>query len=198
LRKLNFGCFDQVVDGWVNTDITPHIFIARIPLAAMLFRKLGLMTATRYEQHRAGLFRKVRYLNLRKRFPFLDSSFDAAFSAHVLEHLYREDAEHCMRELYRILRKNGVLRVSVPDLDEAVRNYDPQHPDVLLDLIYNSAQERDKNRHHWMYNHVSMSQLLLAAGFEKVERRSFREGLCPDLEVIDNRPIGSLFIEAIK
>ena len=30
IRKLHLGSFDQLYDGWVNTDVSPHIFISRI------------------------------------------------------------------------------------------------------------------------------------------------------------------------
>ena len=54
MRNLNLGCFDQSLDGWINTDITPHIFVAKVPGAARLIRSLGRMTAERYEQHQRG------------------------------------------------------------------------------------------------------------------------------------------------
>ena len=198
MKNLNLGCFDQSVDGWVNTDITPHIFVAKVPGAALLLRRLGRMTAERYEQHQRGVFDHVKYLNLGKRFPFADDSFDNAFSAHVFEHLYRDHAVSCAREICRVLRPGGVFRVSVPDLDLAVSAYDTRKPEVLLDLIYESSQPGDKNRHHWMYNEHSMGRLLRDAGFSEINRCGFRQGLCPDLDKLDNRPEMSLFMEGTK
>ncbi len=167
MKNLNLGCFDQSVDGWVNTDITPHIFVAKVPGAALLLRRLGRMTAERYEQHERGVFDHVKYLNLGRRFPFADDSVDNAFSAHVFEHLYRDHAVSCAREICRVLKPGGVFRVSVPDLDLAVSAYDTRKPEVLLDLIYESSQPDDKNRHHWMYNEHSMGRLLREAGFSR-------------------------------
>ena len=35
--KLHLGAFDCSQAGWVNTDITPHFFVAKIPgLAALI------------------------------------------------------------------------------------------------------------------------------------------------------------------
>jgi SAM-dependent methyltransferase len=198
MKNLNLGCFDQSVDGWVNTDITPHIFVAKVPGAALLLRRLGRMTAERYEQHQRGVFDHVKYMNLGKRFSFADDSFDNAFSAHVFEHLYRDHAVSCAREICRVLKPGGVFRVSVPDLDLAVSAYDTRKPELLLDLIYESSQPGDKNRHHWMYNEHSMGRLLRDAGFSRVHRCGFRQGLCPDLDKLDNRPEMSLFMEATK
>ncbi len=30
-RNLHIGAFDQVFPGWINADITSHIFVVRIP-----------------------------------------------------------------------------------------------------------------------------------------------------------------------
>lgn len=198
MKNLHIGCFDRAIDGWINTDITPHIFVARVPAAATVLRRLGKMTAERYEQHQRGVFDDVRYLNLGKRFPFASGEIDNAFSAHVLEHLYREQARNCVAEVHRILKPGGVFRVSVPDLDWAVDNYDRKNPDALLKLIYESEQQYDKNRHHWMYNEHSMRALLLGAGFREAARCEYKQGRCPDLDRLDNRPEGSLFMEAVK
>lgn len=196
--KLNLGCFDRAIDGWINTDITPHIFIAKVPLVALALRRLGRITEERYQQHRAGIFDTLRYLDLGRPFPLRDNTVDYCFSAHVLEHLYREQAIRCVREVYRVLKPGGVFRVTVPDLDLAVAKYDSQDPDVLLKLVYESDQPRDKNRHHWMYNAHSMGRLLRSAGFALVERCAYRQGRCPDLDRLDNRPDVSLFMEGVK
>ena len=198
MKNLNLGCFDQSIAGWVNTDITPHIFVAKVPGAAFLLRKLGKMTEERYQQHQRGVFDKVKYLNLAKSFPFDANSFDNAFSAHVFEHLYREQAVHCAREIHRVLKPGGIFRVSVPDLDRAVRQYDPSSPETLLKLIYESDQPRDKNRHHWMYNQHNMGRLLRDAGFSEVSCCQYQQGRGPELDKTDNRPDESLFMEGRK
>lgn len=198
MRNLHLGCLAMAVPGWENTDVTPHIFIARIPGAARVLHALGLIAAERYAEHRAGVYARVRYLDAAKRFPFDDDTFDNVFSGHMLEHLYRADAERCVREAYRVLKPGGVLRVVVPDLDVLVRAYDAERPEPLLQAVYENTQRRDENRHHWMYTAASLRRLLSSTGFSEVERRAYRQGRCPDLDVIDSRPDGSLFMEAVK
>jgi len=61
--------------------------------------------------------------NLREGIPFLDSSFDVIYHSHVLEHFSKKEAELFVRECYRVLRPQGVLRVVVPDLEQIVRIY---------------------------------------------------------------------------
>lgn len=198
MRNLHLGCLERAVPGWENTDITPHIFVAKVPGAARVLRALNLMTADRFEEHRRGAFDGVQYVDASKRFPYPDATFDHVFSCHMLEHLYREDAENCVREVYRVLKRGGIFRVIVPDLDMLVRRYDETHPELLLQKIYENTQKRDKNRHHWMYTPPSLARLLSSGGFTSVERRGFKQGRCPDLEVLDSRPDESIFMEGVK
>jgi hypothetical protein len=39
---------------------------------------------------------------------------------------------------------------------------------------------------------------LIACGFSEAAVCKYREGRCPDLQLLDNRPEVSLFVEAIK
>jgi ubiquinone/menaquinone biosynthesis C-methylase UbiE len=197
IRRLHIGCFDQVFPGWINTDITPHIFVARIPGLALLLFRVGVLSRQRYEQHRQGIFRAVRYLNAAKKFPYSDNTFDYVYSAHCLEHLYPHQAKFCISEIYRVLNKGGIVRIAVPDLDKVVASYDPLCPQQFLESIFEVQQKGHKDRHYWHYNQISLSQLLSAAGFQDVRRCEFQQGRCADVSLIDNRP-ESLFMEAMK
>jgi len=198
MRNLNIGSFAGIAPGWENTDVTPHIFVAKLPGAARVLRGLGLMSRERYEEHRRGTFSKVRYMNAARPFPYPTGTFDNVFTCHMLEHLYRSQAERCLQEIFRVLKPGGLLRVVVPDLDMLVRAYDQRDPSPLLEAIYVSYQPRDKNRHHWMYTAESLSALLTSVGFHDVERVAYQQGRCPDIDVLDSRPHESLFMEAIK
>jgi len=198
-RKLHLGAFDQVHAGWVNTDITPHLLVARVPALPWLLHRAGVIDASRYRAHRAGVFRSMRYLDVSRRFRFPDASFECVFASHVLEHLHPDVAERCLREVHRVLVPGGIARVAVPDLDLMVAEYDSEDPDRFLWGIYQGRGERAKRavRHWWHYNARSLEALLRRVGFSDVDRREYRQGRCPDVERIDNRP-GSLFMEAVK
>ena len=196
--KLHLGAFNFGCDGWVNTDITPHIYISRIPYLARLLRSIKALSAERYEEHRKGIFKRLHYMNLCKKFPFKDDSFSYVYSAHVLEHLFKDQAAGCVSEVHRVLKQGGVFRVSVPDLDDSVNKYNSESPDCFCASIYEAENARSKNRHHWMYNKNSMESLLRKCGFSEVKSYSYRRGTCPDLEYLEHRDEGSLFMEAVK
>ena len=67
--------------------------------------------------------RNVVVCNLLKGIPFPDNTFDVVYHSHVLEHFPRSSAPGFIRECFRVLRPGGVLRVVVPDLEQAVRVY---------------------------------------------------------------------------
>jgi SAM-dependent methyltransferase len=198
-RKLHLGAFDQVHEGWVNTDVTPHLLVARVPGLARALHRLGAIDDRRYAQHREGTFRALRYLDVTRRFRFADETFECAYASHLLEHLHADQAEHCLREVRRVLRPDGIVRIAVPDLDQEVARYDPADPDRFLWGIYQGRGRSAKRavRHWWHYNARSLEALLRRVGFREIERREYREGRCPDVERIENRP-GSLFMEALK
>lgn len=196
--QLHLGCFDCPVDGWLNTDITPHIWISRFPLLASVLYKAGKMSEERFQQHKLGIFRKVRYLDLTKNLPYPKNTFKYVFSSHVFEHLPRATLARLLREVHRVLQPGGTMRVSVPDLTIMVNSYQEEDGDAFVKAIFEIDQANTKNRHHWMYNEQSMRALLSEASFANITRCQYRQGKCPDLDSLDNRPEHSLFMEADK
>jgi SAM-dependent methyltransferase len=197
-RKLHIGCFDVVHDGWLNTDVTPHLMVARVPGLPRVLRAAGVISDERWAAYESGAFRRIAYLDLTRPFPFADASTDAVLASHVLEHLTRGEAARCASEIRRVLKPGGVVRIAVPDLDTVIQEYDPAHPDAFLDgLLQGRERSTSRHRHWWNYNETSMRALLQEAGFHDAERRVFQQGLCPDVERIDTRP-GSLFMEAVR
>lgn len=61
--------------------------------------------------------------DVRQGLPFADESFDAACATRIVEHLTPDEQRQLLRELHRVLRPGGVLRVTTPDLETACREY---------------------------------------------------------------------------
>lgn len=198
-RRLQLGAFDQAVEGWVNTDVTPQLLVARVPGLPRLLHRFGVIDDRRWEQHRRGAFRALRWLDVSRRFRFPDASFEAVYCSHLLEHLQADVAERCLSEAHRVLVPGGVLRIAVPDLDNMVRRYDPSDPDRWLYGIFQgrTAADNPTARHWWHYNAVSLEALLRRVGFTEIAQREFRQGRCPDLDRIETRE-WSLFMEALR
>lgn len=55
--------------------------------------------------------------------PFKEHEFDLVYHSHVIEHFSKKDAEQFISECYRILNKNGVIRIACPNLEVIARDY---------------------------------------------------------------------------
>lgn len=65
----------------------------------------------------------VQKFDLHEKLPFEDESVDVVYSSHVLEHFSKCEAPKFLRECYRILKPNRIIRIIVPGLEQLIRNY---------------------------------------------------------------------------
>lgn len=65
----------------------------------------------------------VRIHDIRNGLLFPDESFDAVYHSHLLEHVPREAALPLTQECYRVLKRGGIIRVVIPDLERIARLY---------------------------------------------------------------------------
>lgn len=61
--------------------------------------------------------------NLLEGIPIEDNEVNVVYHSHVLEHFSRDDGFHFMEECYRVLNKNGIIRIAVPDLETIAKEY---------------------------------------------------------------------------
>ena len=200
-KLIHLGCFDQPKNGWENYDITPHIFISQIPLLPSLLYKLHVIDELRYKQHKAKIFKTIKYLNLNKKLRFKDNSIDAFFSSHVFEHLFLNDLRNLLKEIYRSLKPGGIVRTVLPDLNKIISYYEENEPNKFLDALFeNNNSKNYKNFHKWMYTRQSFVTELGKAGFikEKIKISDYKTSDSNIFSIMDNRPENSFYIDAKK
>jgi predicted SAM-dependent methyltransferase len=160
-RKLQLGAGEHPHRGWLNTDL-----------------------------HGYGRGQELVYLDVRKRFPLPDSSFDFVYSEHMLEHLTYAEGQRCLRESFRVLRPEGRIRIATPSLERLARLYDggglqeryvrwavealePETdaplPGVVLNNFFRSWG------HRFIYDPQTLRHALAEAGFADVEERPVGE-----------------------
>lgn len=61
--------------------------------------------------------------NLLKGIPYPDNTFDFVYSSHNLEHYPKSKAQNVINDCYRVLKKDGIIRIVVPDLEQKARLY---------------------------------------------------------------------------
>ncbi len=65
----------------------------------------------------------VTKVNILGGLPLSDNSMDVVYSSHFLEHLSQDQANFVLKESYRILNKDGIIRIVVPDLEDVCKEY---------------------------------------------------------------------------
>ncbi len=192
---LNLGCGLVAPLAWQNYDASWHLYLSRYPVLDRLLHRAGLTSESRWPSN-------VRYLNLNRPWSFADGSVDVVYAHHAFEHLSQRTAELFLREVRRVLRANGVLRLVVPDLMQHAQEYlerlpaagaeatdrflssinlrVPQHSNPLR-AIYEHASGYP-SMHKTMYDEPSLRQMLTSNGFGSIRRETRgRSALIPEI-----------------
>ena len=200
--KLNLGCGLAVTPGWINIDGSINALIANFPVFthSFFYRVTGARAYYSKSEY-CKLLGENRFVHheLSSSIPYPDNSVDVIFSSHFLEHLYYDQALNLINECYRSLKPGGILRISIPDLEYAIGQYHKGRKDEMLRNFF--FVEEDGNhfsRHKYMYDFQMLEKILVNTGFLNVTRCSYRTGNTPDIEILDNRPEESLFVEASR
>jgi ubiquinone/menaquinone biosynthesis C-methylase UbiE len=142
--------------------------------------------------------------------------FDTRFGApgaHVLEHLYLEDAQKLLKECKRVLRPGGVIRLVVPDLRSMAASYlknknggspSPSEKIAAADMLNEKlgfrnpappsgnsvfkfySQWKDFHHHKWMYDSDSLIHYMENAGFAEVGEKGYLQSEIPGIEEVED------------
>lgn len=70
-------------------------------------------------------------LNQKAPLPFKDQRFEGIYSSHCLEHLKEEMVAWWIKEAYRTLKPNGILRITVPNIPAYLEAYDQRNSEYF-------------------------------------------------------------------
>jgi predicted SAM-dependent methyltransferase len=65
----------------------------------------------------------ARYIDLQKPLDFQDNSIEYIYFEHALEHFDEVDGYNLLKEFYRILKNDGIVRIVTPSLDTYIFRY---------------------------------------------------------------------------
>lgn len=146
--------------------------------------------------------------DIRQGLPLPDNHFDYIVSIHALPELPYADLDPALRELRRVLKPGGVLRLGLPDMDRAIQAYLKGDHDYFLigdDVVGNIAgkmivQLTWYGTSRSMFTYDFTRELLERNGFRDVVRCEYQQtsSRCEGILELDNRPLESLFVEATK
>jgi SAM-dependent methyltransferase len=172
--KLNLGCGDKILPGYVNVDIAQSRKHAKPDVVC----------------------------DLRRLIPFADNTADEVLSVHVVEHFWRWEAVAVLREWVRVLKPGGKMVLECPNLlsacQELIRNPDlASGPGAegrrTMWVFYGDPAWKDPLMvHRWGYTPRSLADVMSEAGLVNIrqEPAQFKLREPRDMRVVGERPHG--------
>ncbi|HVM87473.1 MAG TPA: methyltransferase domain-containing protein [Puia sp.] len=180
---VQYGCGLCAPKEWVNFDVSPTLRIQKIPILGKLIRnKLNTVFPD-----------NVRYGDIITGLPIKENSCDGVFCSHILTLLSLNEFRIALANTYKILKKGGVFRCVLTDLEKCARDYlkdlengnkyasfdfvgvttsfgKKERPRGLKNLIISYFG----NSHPlWMWDYPSLSQELINTGFSDLRLANF-------------------------
>lgn len=152
--RINLGCGNHLLDGYLNIDIASE--------------RAGV---------RPDLVCDVADLSL-----LPESYASEILSVHVIEHLWRWEVENILREWIRVLRPGGKLIVECPNLlsaceallaDPVQSSAPDQRGQRTMWVLYGDPSWQDPLMcHRWAYTPQSLAELLFGVGLISVRQEA--------------------------
>lgn len=101
---------------------------------------------------------------------FEENSVDLIYASNTLEHLGRWEYKPALERWYALLKRGGILRLSVPDFAALCRYYTATEDlDTLYSALY-AGQDGPHNYHYWCWDLKTLKRDLESVGFSDVKR----------------------------
>lgn len=91
---------------------------------------------------------------------FKDNSISEIYLCHVLEHFSFNDANLLIQKLYKKLKKNGILRISVPDFSQLKKIYEEKDDLHIIKYALMGGQNYENDFHKSVYDQKNLSNIL--------------------------------------
>lgn len=109
-----------------------------------------------------------------------NDTFDLVYASHVLEHFPRKQTLNILQEWARILKKGGILRISVPNIEELVKIYQQEKDlDQIIGPLY-GKQDYRYNYHYTVFDYKILKGLMEKAGLASVHYWDFKRTIHSD------------------
>lgn len=193
IRKLQIGTGQNPLNGWLNTD------------------------------YDTGLSKGSVFLDATNPLPFPPQTFDYIYFEHFIEHIEYYEGQNLLDECHRILKSEGKIRFSTPDLNFLIDLYKEKKTDIEKDYIKWLISTQTKFNvfsdtflintyfHEWghkfIYDFKTLKALLTQTGFTNIKKVSVGESDDENLQNLESHGsivgdvfnrLESLVIEATK
>lgn len=153
MKFLNAGCGPHYVDGWINIDV-----------------------------YQDELIRPDIIVSRESAYPFSDSSFDAAYLGHIIEHIEWTQVAGYISEICRIVKTGAPILIVGPDVKKTIEAYSSGHLDwssleaTLEHQHFNYQDSKnvywDGASHFWNCHYERIAMLLRSMGIDDIQDAS--------------------------
>jgi predicted SAM-dependent methyltransferase len=178
IKCVQYGCGFSAPSTCRNFDASPTLRFERIPIIGSLYTK----NKSRFPWN-------VEYGDIVNGLPVPQSSTEAVYCSHILEHLSLEDLKRALIQTHNMLTTGGCFRLVLPDLEYSITQYikNPS-PEAALNFMNETSLGKNKrsrnlkgfisewmgnSQHYWMWDYKSLCQELEAVGFENIRRAKY-------------------------
>lgn len=160
---------------------------------------------------------EILHLDATQLFPLKNEEFDFIFSEHMIEHVSYSQGFLMVTECFRVLKRNGVIRISTPALSFLINLYNQHKLDVeanyikwatktfIRDAPYGDAAFVINNfvrdwGHQFIYDEKTLRSSLERAGFARIKKCELNQSEHDALRNLENEermPDGFLKLETL-
>ena len=105
---------------------------------------------------------------------FDDNYVDVIYASHVLEHFLKIDTQAIINEWVRVLKPEGIIRLSVPSLEALIKIYELSGDMEYIIGPLMGGQTYDQNFHYNMFDKKRLTSYLENAGCEAIHTWDYR------------------------
>ncbi len=204
-KYVQFGAGLCGPDGWESFDVSPTLWLQRLPVFGGLFNTFG----PRFPAN-------IRYGDIVAGLPLRVESCHAIYCSHVLEHLSLNDFRKALVNTHSYLVPQGHFRFVLPDLEQLAKDYlADSSSDAALHFMRQSFLGQEVRRrgiagllrasfcnsnHLWMWDFKAISVELLNAGFDSIRRAEIGDGGDAMFDAVEDpdRWMSCLAVDCIK
>ena len=151
-------------------------------------------------------FRQIKIdwmLDAGKKWKCDNEYWDGIFSEHVLEHLTYKASIKCLNECYRTLKKNGIIRLSLPNINLSIEHLSKKVNHIGFERFESNSEcvshVTQNFGHKSTWDPELLISLLTEIGFTNVKKMNYKESnnelLCIEQK---DKEWESMYIEAMK
>lgn len=195
--KINIGCGDRFVEGWLNIGLFPE---AHIPYGSVVRKDNGAL---------------VLNFDMNRRLPISKNTVRYVYASHFIEHLSFENGRVFLEGCYKMMKKGGIIRLAFPDMELWIRKYsenDREFFDKYRSIFLRDKPVSTKGEvfmsqvhgfgHKWNYDFEAMKNTLEKVGFSSIMRKVPFDSLIPEIRSLEpaeeGRVLETAYVEGQK